>query len=254
MKSQKYLDILAQISHDMKSPLSVIKIFMEMIESSTLDSDMREFCDAARRSVERLLSMTESLKNSIVTDHPRRMTYDVAEITRLCIGETRNLADESNVELRYVGPRKLLGMIDKVLFERVLTNMLSNALQSLNNKDCGWILVTLFSRNGAIFLDVADNGIGIEPTHLERIFDPDFTYGDHKGTGIGLHTCKKLIEHHNGRIEVHSVKSGGTVFTTILPGAASFVDDDANADPYDIVVENKDSAIIRLDETLDPIS
>lgn len=238
----------------MMSPLSVIKLFMEMIETYAFDSEMREFCDAARRSVERLLSMTQHLKRTGTSSHPHRMTHDVAELTRLCIGEMRGIAEESNIEIRYIGPQKLLGVIDKDLIERVLTNMLSNSLQALKSKDGGWILVTLLSRNGAIFIDVADNGSGIDPEHFDRLFDHGFTHGQHKGTGIGLSTCKQIIERHGGNIEVHSVKNGGTIFTAILPSAAAFADDETYLDPYEVVVESKDSTVMRLDDTLDPLS
>lgn len=197
--------------------------------------------------------MAESLKSTFSVNHPKRMAYDVAEITRLCIAEIRNVTDSFNVEIRYAGPRKLMGMVDKVLFERVLTNMLSNSLQALRKKG-GSILVTLLNRNGAIFLDVADNGEGIEPHHMNRIFDRGFTHGDHKGTGIGLDTCKQIIESHGGKIEVHSVKNGGTVFTAVFPAAAVLVSEDNTADSSDIILETRDSAIIRRDDTLDPIS
>ncbi len=252
MASKRELDILSQTAHDMKSPLAVIAGFLQQLDTAQLDNDMREFCAAARRSAQRLLAMAESLNSSIAAGNPKRMAHDVAEITRLCVSEIRSLADGLGVEVRYAGPRKLMGVIDKVPFERVLTNMLSNSLQALRKKG-GWILVTLLGRNGTIFLDVADNGEGIEPGHLNKIFERGFTHGDHKGTGIGLDTCRQIIESHGGKIEVHSVKNGGTVFTITLQKAALFAGEDASAVPSDIVVEGRDSAIICRDDTLDAI-
>ncbi len=252
MATKRELDILSQTAHDMRSPLAVIAGFLEQVDTSQLDNDMREFCAAARRSADRLLAMADSLRRSSVVAHPNRAAHDVAEIVRACVAEIRRIADGNKVEVRYAGPRKLIGLVDKLLFERVLTNMLSNSLQALGKRG-GWILITLLCRNGTIYLDVADNGIGIEPGHLDKIFERGFTHGDHNGTGIGLDACRQIIESLGGRIEVHSAKNSGAIFTTILPASALIIDEDADADARDIIVEGRDCAVIRRDDTLDPM-
>jgi signal transduction histidine kinase len=113
---------------------------------------------------------------------------------------------------------------DPVQLEQVLLNLLINARQAMLGK--GGSLTVKASRTddgSEVRIQVIDTGGGIPEKLLPKIFQPFFTTkgtarpGESKGTGLGLAICKEIVEHHKGRIEVHSEVGKGTTFTIILP-------------------------------------
>ena len=119
---------------------------------------------------------------------------------------------------------------DPVQLEQVLLNLLINARQAMLNNSAGRGAASITIRadrteEGQIRISVGDTGPGITEKNLPRIFDPFFTtkttpkLGEHRGSGLGLHICKQIIEGHGGRIEVESTLGRGTTFGVLLPAA-----------------------------------
>ncbi|MBI5697070.1 MAG: GHKL domain-containing protein [Thaumarchaeota archaeon] len=95
-----------------------------------------------------------------------------------------------------------------------MTNLLVNAIQSMDNS--GQVDIKLFDAKDDTMIQVSDTGCGITSDVLPKIFEPLFTTKQ-TGTGLGLASCKKIIEQHNGIIKVASQPNKGTTFTIILP-------------------------------------
>ncbi|MGA2499234.1 MAG: ATP-binding protein [Tepidisphaeraceae bacterium] len=117
-------------------------------------------------------------------------------------------------------------MCDPVQIEQVLLNLLINARQAMLGKGGALtIKATRGEETGEVRIQVIDTGPGIPERIQPRIFEPFFTTkgtarkGERRGTGLGLHVCKEIIEQHRGRIELHSEVGKGTTFTVVLPGA-----------------------------------
>ncbi|MFT3786359.1 MAG: ATP-binding protein [Tepidisphaeraceae bacterium] len=120
---------------------------------------------------------------------------------------------------------------DPVQLEQVLLNLLINARQALLADSATGIRgksITIKAdrvESGEIRISVIDTGPGIAERNLARIFDPFFTTktnpkrGEHRGSGLGLHICKQIIERHQGRISVESAPGRGTTFAILLPAA-----------------------------------
>jgi two-component system NtrC family sensor kinase len=115
---------------------------------------------------------------------------------------------------------------EAVELEQVLLNLLINARQAMLGR--GGALTVKAGRDpktGEVRIAVIDTGPGIPERVRERIFEPFFTTrgttrrGEARGTGLGLHICRQLVEHHGGRIELQSEVGRGTTFTVILPGS-----------------------------------
>jgi two-component system NtrC family sensor kinase len=115
---------------------------------------------------------------------------------------------------------------DHVQLEQVLLNLLINARQAMLGKG-GSITIKAQRDAGGLKIQVIDTGPGIPEKYLTRIFDPFFTTkgttrkGEPKGTGLGLAICKEIVEHHKGRIEVHSEVGKGSTFSIHLPAEAA---------------------------------
>lgn len=99
---------------------------------------------------------------------------------------------------------------------QVFLNVLNNARQAI--RDTGTITIRTGVENDMAVIAISDDGVGIEPRHLEKIFDPGFTTkGVGVGTGLGLSICYQIIQDHHGRIEAESTLGKGTTFTIRLP-------------------------------------
>ena len=91
-----------------------------------------------------------------------------------------------------------------------------NAIQAINQN--GLIEIETFLRDGYVNIKFKDNGIGILPEHIDKIFEPFFTTKEAgKGTGLGLAVSKRIIDEHNGKVEVESTPGKGTIFTVKFP-------------------------------------
>jgi signal transduction histidine kinase len=103
---------------------------------------------------------------------------------------------------------------DSDQIHQVLLNLLLNAVQAIDTN--GKVIVTLRSEGNAAIVEVADNGRGISPDQLPNIFRPFYTTkGD--GTGLGLSLARRIVEDHQGRIDVSSTLGKGTTFSVVLP-------------------------------------
>ena len=103
---------------------------------------------------------------------------------------------------------------DSDQIHQVMLNLLLNALQAIDKN--GKVTVTITSMNGKAIVEVTDNGRGIEPINLPNIFRPFFTTKG-EGTGLGLSLARRIVEDHQGRIDVTSTVGKGTTFAVVLP-------------------------------------
>ena len=120
-----------------------------------------------------------------------------------------------------VGPARVHG--DEESLEQVFTNILSNAIKF--NRPGGTVRVKVTTEPESVVVEIRDTGIGIAPENLSRLFDQFFQAapregGVRKGSGLGLSIAKKIVEAHDGRIDVESRQGVGTVFTVRLPAAS----------------------------------
>lgn len=214
---------VAGIAHDMRSPLSVIRTFLQLSKISDDNADMKALHAAAMRSVEKVLGLVEDLRRPVKKCASEFERCDIAKIVRTSLDEANALAFEGGINIRYVGPKYLSAVVDGKLIGRAITNLIVNAVQA--NKPGGEVRVALFVRNTAVYVEVVDNGSGINDAHLPKIFERGFTRGKADGTGIGLDLCRQIAAKHGGTIVVHSIKDTGTAFVLSLPHALDHLDD-----------------------------
>jgi len=128
------------------------------------------------------------------------------------------MAVQSGVELQSnicADPCTLLG--DALQIKRAIQNVIINAVQaSAENK--GFVRIRCTRKDFYVDVRIEDNGPGITPAQMNKIFEPYFTTKQAKsGTGLGLYITKKVVEDHNGSIKVESTPGTGSVFTIRLP-------------------------------------
>jgi signal transduction histidine kinase len=134
-----------------------------------------------------------------------------------CIDSTRKRYRKSKVRIsrRLAGIKDLVIKADDGQLKEVFHNILNNSVESINDE--GLVTVRAERRDDqSVRITIRDTGEGISEDVIERIFDP-FYSNKAKGTGLGLAVCRKLVDLHNGDIEVRSVEGEGTEVTVHLP-------------------------------------
>jgi signal transduction histidine kinase len=112
--------------------------------------------------------------------------------------------------------RELLATVDGPRLRQVFANVVKNALDATERVPGGRVDITLHRRAAAAVVEVADNGVGIQPEHRERIFLPFYTTKP-TGTGLGMAIVKKIMDLHGGEIEIDSAPSRGTSVRLVIP-------------------------------------
>jgi two-component system nitrogen regulation sensor histidine kinase NtrY len=223
IEAQKVLtwqDIAKKIAHEVKNPLTPIKLSTERIIKKWEKKDA-DFDEVFRRSTNMIVKEVESLKR-LVDEFSKFGTLPEIQKTptslSTIIDEVINLyKDYKNIEIHATYPENApLLELDGEQMRRVLINIFDNAVQAMNNS--GKIDVTLHfdALSNIAHIEIADNGPGITSTYKERLFEPYFSTKK-DGTGLGLPIASRVIKEHGGSISVRDNKPNGTIFILEIP-------------------------------------
>lgn len=222
-------DLINSFTHDLKTPLSSIKSFIELVpEAGDLNDQQRYFYERALAGVAKMQAMIDE-----VLDFARmeaETEQQIAANTQACdlaalVQEAHALIADSarqrDIRITFdIAPR--LPPVRGVphLLRLVFNNLLSNALKY--NRDGGDIHLSLRDERGFVRVDVRDTGQGIRPEDLPHVFERFFR-AKHKGqkriegTGLGLAIARSIVEHHGGHIWATSIPDEGSTFSFTLP-------------------------------------
>ena len=223
----------AGVAHEIRNPLNSIRGFAQLLQEGTAaNATHTEYTQIILEEVDRMNRIVQDLLDF---SRQRDLTLLPVQIQRAVEDLVRDMqadAQTTKVKLEFVPPEKVLSNVlgngDKL--RQVLRNIILNALQAC--KADGRVRVSLAAvereppaqpvEKGPpppareIAISIEDNGCGIDPAIMSKIFDPFFTQKD-AGTGLGLSISQKIIEQHGGRIDVKSELGKGSVFTVFLP-------------------------------------
>jgi PAS domain S-box-containing protein len=238
-------EMVASLAHEIRNPLSSIELHASLIEKH-LGSFSGE--PAWKENLEHILRGVRSLELTVsnmllINQNPPSVfaPIDVAQHLEETLGFIRPMLEDHSVEAELEVEEQLLpAMGDRELLSQVWLNLLFNALQAIK-PEAGKIVVSARPSppggaacvldNGSwpagVEIRISDTGHGIEPALLERIFNPFFTTRS-KGTGLGLAIVHKIVEMHQGSLDVDSEPGRGTTFTIVLPARSGFFSDSSN--------------------------
>jgi two-component system, OmpR family, sensor kinase len=209
-------------AHELRTPVSVILTQTQTtLKRDREAKDYKETVEACQRAAMRMKKLISALLELARLDagqeQMKRLPFDFARTVTDCVELIRPLAGEHQVEIHpEITPVEIVG--DPGRLARVVTNLLTNAIQY--NHGGGEVRVKLHSQDGFAVLQVSDNGVGISPEDLSRIFER-FYRADKSRTGanagLGLSISKAIVESHGGEIKAVSVEGGGATFTVRLP-------------------------------------
>jgi signal transduction histidine kinase/DNA-binding response OmpR family regulator len=229
-------DFVATASHELRSPLTSIKGFVELLERSpdSMSSRQLEFLDIIKRSTDRLVELVSDLLDvaRLEADHVEinARPIDIGEaVQELAELMGPRLAAKHQTLGTYVAPTLPLAMADPERIRQVIGNLLTNA--HLYTSDGGRIHLGVEADRAMVRIVVADTGIGMTAEETERAFERFYRArsGNESspGTGLGLSIVKSLVDLHHGVIEVDSEPGRGTTFQVLIPAAVSGDDEDS---------------------------
>jgi two-component system NtrC family sensor kinase len=207
--------IAAQITHEIRNPLSSISLNAE--ELGERAPDARELCDAIVREVDRLTGITEEYLRFARLPKPQLQRADVNETVRELLDFVRPELEAGGVRVTAsLAPGLPRVLADIAQLRQLLLNLLRNAREAMPSG--GSLHVATRADEGLVSLEIHDTGQGISPERMERIFDPFFTTKA-RGTGLGLAMAQEIAQEHGGQLVCESVVGEGAVFTLRLPAA-----------------------------------
>lgn len=225
-------NFLAMLTHDIKNPLAIVLGFAELLgEIGELNEEQRDLVARMEANANTVLTLVANYLNLTQIENGKlelhKKPVAVGELIESVAAQYRGHAERQEITLT-CAIEEPLGVIpaDAIALERVLTNLLHNALKFTS--EGGRVTISARRDADAVRIGVSDTGIGIAPAELDSIFQP-YRRGTlrqpREGVGLGLFIAQSLIRAHDGGIDVASEPGQGTAFTIWLPtGAAAAAD------------------------------
>lgn len=215
---ESFARLSAVLTHDLKNQILSLSLLVNNMERKFHREGFRE--DAMRtlsETVNNLQNLVSKLSDPRTPTKRIREKSDLTQLVERVLQRTAAQAANKYSVSTQLTP-ELYALVDGKAIERVIENLVINALEAMPNG--GSLRVTTRVDNGNAIVAVADNGKGMTDEFVrERLFHP-FATTKKKGIGLGLYSCRDIVEQHNGRIDVSSKVDVGTEFRIVLPQQA----------------------------------
>lgn len=201
-------ELAASMAHDMKNPLGTIKSGMEIIKRSKVDSSLDEVIQRMDRAVSRMAHQVEDVLNFVRITPLSLKSTSIMSIINSAI---KSIEIPKKIQLNIDGDDIII-LCDEKKLEIVFINLILNSVQSIGDSD-GTISIRVKKSNTDVVIEIEDSGAGVPEQIMSDIFKPLVTTKQ-KGTGLGLASCKNIVEQHGGKIEF---QNNPTIFTVTIP-------------------------------------
>ena len=218
-KHAAWSDIARKIAHEVKNPLTPIKLSAERIEKKYKDNDftnedIKTLTNTISRQVDDIGKLIDEFSSFARMPEPEIKLDNLSQ----CLQDSFILFSNSHKNIKFkitLVNEDIYFPFDKFQLSQCFNNLIKNALEAVEKIPNPSISVNLKIDNSKIFIEFLDNGIGISKETIGKIFEPYFTTKN-KGTGLGLSIVKKIIEDHNGKIRIEKNKHMAGTTSTII--------------------------------------
>jgi len=210
-KDMMWREMAQVMAHEIKNPLTPLRLSTERMEmkywgkSENFDKIFQDSMEVINEEINNLQHLVKEFSKFARMPSANFEEYDINEQIRDIIPPYRGKADITLT----LDPEIPQFFGDKMQMKQVFVNLIQNAIQAMPAR--GIMEITSRYENGMFIFMIKDSGEGISPEDMERIFRPYYTTKE-KGTGLGLSIVKRMINQHQGAIEVDSKKGEGTIF------------------------------------------
>ncbi|MEN8194096.1 MAG: two-component regulator propeller domain-containing protein [Bacteroidota bacterium] len=253
----------ANISHEFRTPLTLIKSPIErMLDNDNVD-DPKKIYRMIKRNSEKLLNLiNELLDLSKLESGKMKLSAqktDIVSFIKSLSMSFESLAEIKGIRINITSSSDIIELYyDKEKMQKIITNLLSNAFKFTNEGGKVSVNIKEVIAEQKLFIKISDSGMGIPEKDLPKIFDRFYQVegSNTTGTGIGLSLTKELVEMHHGIIEADSTIGKGTAFTIAIPlGKEHLHDEEVIYDKSELVLkeENEDENLNSLSVDKEPI-
>jgi signal transduction histidine kinase len=228
--SRLQADFVANVSHELKTPLALIRMFGETLESGLVadPTKQKEFHGIIRRESERLTHLINNvLDTATIEAGTKRFAFedvDLVALVREALDAYAPLFSRMSFTVSAALPDQACGVrIDRNAVSQAIVNLFQNAIRY--SQDARELSVAVGNGGNEVTVSVRDRGIGIAPADLPHIFDKFYRVGRNQdlpaGSGLGLSIVKHVMTAHGGRVDVRSAPGEGSEFTLVFPAQKS---------------------------------
>ncbi|MBM3400959.1 MAG: GHKL domain-containing protein [Bacteroidetes bacterium] len=225
---QQQKNFLLSVTHELKSPLASIKLYLQTILKRELEPEkQKSFITNSLKDIERLDDLVENMLLATKIESKSysfpKESFNLSELVNSVAGRLQvHTCSSQIIKLSVQQGISIIG--DKFALTSVISNLIENAVKY--SPDCAEVQVSLRRSNGQIHFIVADSGIGIKDQEKSRIFDKFYRVGSEdtrktKGTGLGLFVVKQVLDKHQATIKVKNNQPSGSIFEVIFNANAN---------------------------------
>jgi len=206
-------EMAARITHDLRNPLTTIKNSIEVLKIRKPDivKENKQYFDMMYDATLRMNHQIDEVLGFVKVKDPEKKSNEFSEIVSNVL-KTINLP--KNIEI-ILSDKSHMIWCDEIQMQNVLINLISNSIHAIE-KEQGKIIINLENEGEFDKITIEDNGSGIPKKSLKTIFEPLYTTKQN-GTGLGLISCKNIIEAHKGKIYAQNSSNKGAIFTILIP-------------------------------------
>jgi two-component system sensor histidine kinase/response regulator len=225
--------ILLTLSHEFRTPLTYIINYADMLKAtdpSTSQEDFQEFMDGIRRGAKRLNKLVEDFLVLVELEtgeareaylYRRQEFDDTSAWLRVITRRFQSNAESKGLELIIDIPDDLPSIVgDEIYLTDAIGRLVENAIK-FSREESEWVRVSASEEGEFLRIDIQDQGIGVAPEHVDKLFDLFHQLNreefEQQGTGAGLAICKGVVDIHGGKVALDSVQGEGSTFTIMIP-------------------------------------
>ena len=217
-REQAWREMAKQVAHEIKNPLTPMRLtvqsFQRKFDASdpTLKQKLNDYSKTLIQQIDTMSSVASAFSNFASMPAQQNETLNVVSVVEI----TLDIFNQDYIRFNSEAS-EIESVMDRTQLIRIITNLVKNAIQAIpETKQEKEIIVSVKKEEKNVLITVSDNGIGIESTNIERIFEPKFTTKN-SGMGLGLGIIKNIIENYKGTITFATKIGIGTTFTVSLP-------------------------------------
>lgn len=216
-REQAWREMAKQVAHEVKNPLTPMRLsvqsFQRMFDPKDpeIHKKVDEYSKTLIQQIDTMSKIAEAFSNFAKMPAQNLEQLDIVEVVERAL----EIFPSENIKFSATSS-EIIAIADKDQINRIVNNLVKNAIQSVPENKIPDIEVELSEKDEHVYIKVKDNGIGIDDTISQKIFEPKFTTKT-SGMGLGLPMIKNIIETYNGSISYDTTKGEGTVFVVSFP-------------------------------------
>ncbi len=211
-------EMAKQVAHEIKNPLTPMRLTVQSFQRKfdpndpDINQKMKDYSETLIQQIDTMSAVASAFSNFASMPAQQNETLNVVDVVELAL----DIFNDEHIIFESQYP-EIISKIDRTQLIRIITNLVKNAFQSIpEQQEAKKVHVSIKKANNQVLIIVEDNGIGIKPQDVDRIFEPKFTTKN-SGMGLGLGIIKNIIENYKGTITFETEYGKGTRFTVSLP-------------------------------------